>query len=348
MSTPRKRKINLDKRIEKRIKEKHILLTERICKNDPKKAGLMASLMDIDYILMNNQIEWDMDELSKNPKVSISFIKNQPEWDWNWNKLTNNFIKRCDLDEIVENPDMDWDWNYLSDEYKCSDWDFISKNFHKPWNLKKLSDRLDFSFDILVKYPDEDWVFEDIVEATDFGLDIIKKCPDLDWPWYKLHKCVKFEWDWVTTYPEKDWSWSTVYWTEKGFRKIPFDIFSKNRDKLLMSEQIITNYVVFKDVPEEEILKILSFKLAIQVIPFSLDRIYELIEEYDLVGEMSDIDVFKGPQGIKRRKILIENEKKNEEAAFKIQWWWKGILENPHHPKGYAYEKNRISKMLRE
>lgn len=351
MATPRKRQKNLEERIRKRIKEKHIELTERIGKDDPHKAGLMASRLDLSYILMHKEIAWNMKELSKNPELTVGFVLDHLEFDWDWDTLTNTLTRGDNFSVIEDHPDLDWDWDFLSKGfYVNTPWKLIRELFHKPWNLGKLSERRDFDFDLLDNdHPDEGWDFHALMQAEHFNLEVLKRHPDLDWDWPDMHESWHFEWDMVREFPDKNWSWSQLRWGN-GYKtkKIPHDIYLKHGHKMHLNDVSIVKFVDWKGADEEEVLEKVPFKVAIQVIPLTLVRVYELIEKYDRVDDLDNIDVFAGPGGAWRKKMLIAEENGKEKAAFKIQWWWKGILEDPNHPKGWEYQERKIKKLLEE
>ena len=350
MATPRIRKKNLEERIRKRIKEKHIELTEKIGKDDPRKAGVMASRLDLCYILMHKEIAWDMRELSKNPELTIGFVLDHLEFDWDWHELTKTLTRGDNFSAIEDHPDLEWDWGFLSKGfYRNTPWELISKLFHKPWDLGKLSERLDFDFDLLDDHPDENWDFHELSRAKYFDLEVLKRHPDLDWLWSEMNESVKFKWDMVREFPDKNWSWSYLrYGNNYKIRKIPHDIYLKHGHKMFLTHDQIVGNVLWKGADEEEVLEKVPFKVAIQILPLALDRVYELIDKYDCVDDIDNIDVFAGPGGSWRKKMLIAEENGKEKAAFKIQWWWKGILEDPNHPKGWEYQERKIKNLLHE
>ena len=339
MSTPRKRQKNFDERIQKKIKEKHVQLAEKI---SPEKAGMMASYLDLDYIIKNKEIPWNGTELSKNPQITFSFVKDHPEWEWDWFYLTRKFTSGGDdLFIIRENADEEWDWDYLSEF--VSDWGFISEFFDKPWDIEKLSERDDFDFSLIEQDIDAGWNFRRLVDANDFGIEILRKYSECEWPWFMIHKSVNFDWDMVREFPEEDWFWSDIHWTGESFNNIPYDIFIEHHEKINLRSYYLVGRVDWEGAPEEKVLEIVPFQIAIQILPLSLDRVYELIGER---GITDNIDVFEGPMGRWRKNMLIAEESGKEKAAFKIQWWWKGILEDPNHPKGYSFQEKKIKKLL--
>ena len=96
-------------------------------------------------------------ELSRNPNITIEFIKSNPDKPWDWESISCN--KNITWEFIEAYPDKPWDWDYLSKNINIT-WDIVSSNPNKPWKWEYLSKNKNITCDIIQTNPNKPWYWE--------------------------------------------------------------------------------------------------------------------------------------------------------------------------------------------
>jgi len=99
-------------------------------------------------------INWDWEELSENPNITMEDIQENPDFPWNWRYISQN--PNLTLDFIYKNPSKDWDWNYVSKNSGIT-WEDIKNNIDLPWRWNFVSQNPTITSDIVKENPDKYW-----------------------------------------------------------------------------------------------------------------------------------------------------------------------------------------------
>ena len=81
--------------------------------------------------------EWNWDELSYNPNITIEIVEKYPDKEWNWTEISNNIKLTIEFIEKFHEKPLDW-----QDVYNYSDLitiEFIDKYPNKEWNWADIS-----------------------------------------------------------------------------------------------------------------------------------------------------------------------------------------------------------------
>ena len=90
---------------------------------------------------------WDYTTLSRNPNLTVQFVKDNPQADWNWHCISWNIA--ISLNDIKNNPTLPWTYDAISYNPNLTmqfikdnpqenwDWSFISSNEFKKHPLFK-------------------------------------------------------------------------------------------------------------------------------------------------------------------------------------------------------------------
>ena len=77
--------------------------------------------------------------LSCNPNVSLSYVINHPEINWNWHDLSSN--PGISFRDILDHPECPWNYDYVSQNPSIQFSD-VMNYMDKPWNYHELSSNL--------------------------------------------------------------------------------------------------------------------------------------------------------------------------------------------------------------
>lgn len=70
----------------------------------PFKMYIMTKSIHINDIVSNPDIPWDIHSLTFNPTLTVEFIKNNPNYIWNWIEISSNIS----MEEVRNNITMPW------------------------------------------------------------------------------------------------------------------------------------------------------------------------------------------------------------------------------------------------
>ncbi len=74
--------------------------------------------------------------LTTNPRITLDYVLNHPEMEWNWELLVNN-TNIC-LADVIQHPEIPWSYSLLSEkEYLTIE--FVESNLDKPWDWEALA-----------------------------------------------------------------------------------------------------------------------------------------------------------------------------------------------------------------
>lgn len=88
-------------------------------------SGEMAGLASLDTIQKYPNKPWNYGLMSSNPNLTIDYIRQNINKNWNWSQLSHIFTAK----ELIENLDLPWDWSNIL--YMNIDWELIEANLSK-------------------------------------------------------------------------------------------------------------------------------------------------------------------------------------------------------------------------
>jgi hypothetical protein len=101
-----------------------------------------------------NSDEEPWDGISRNPNLTIEFIKENLDNPWNWSELSCN--PNLTIEFINANPDKPWDWDYISMNPNIT-MEMINSNLDKPWSWKYISRNPNLTMEMINSNPDKPW-----------------------------------------------------------------------------------------------------------------------------------------------------------------------------------------------
>jgi hypothetical protein len=125
----------------------------------------------------NNQ--WNIQELSRNPNLTLEFIKK------NKNILQNNMLSKnivITMQFVEDNLDINWDWTELSLYNLYINENYLIK-YKNNWDFDALSINSCIDFNIIKKYYDFKWNLDLFCLNPNLTIKIIKDNPDINWDW---------------------------------------------------------------------------------------------------------------------------------------------------------------------
>lgn len=161
--------------------------------------------------------------LSRNDNVTIEFIAENVNKNWNWNVLTTNLIKRYELNQLLVLQDK-LNWTVVSSKMRLTI-DDIAQNRNLPWDIPALNSNPSFSFqdlhllqqDILCnkesstssnnsRATNNDTVLADLPPVVEASIQWDCKSMSMRASLDTISNDSYYEWDWVTISKRNDLS----------------------------------------------------------------------------------------------------------------------------------------------
>jgi hypothetical protein len=155
--------------------------------------------------------------LSRNPNITIDFVKKFDVHLWNWADISQN--SNITASDINQNLDLPWVWTYVSknpnldikfvsQHHSKIDWfwlannpclciDFIHKFPNEPWNWFFVSKHKNITFDIIQKNPQYKWCVSGISMNENVDTEIIEQYPDFPWDFRYISKNPNIDLDFI-------------------------------------------------------------------------------------------------------------------------------------------------------
>lgn len=114
-------------------------------------------------------------------KVTIDFIRSNPKFKFNWDKLSENMRIR----DIVTNPDLPWNTTIVSERKDLDIYHIIAYPSF-DWNMFRVSKNINI-IDIIAN-PSIKWNYFAIGFNPSVTIDHIINNPDFNWNWWGLSK----------------------------------------------------------------------------------------------------------------------------------------------------------------
>ena len=125
------------------------------------------------YIIRNNNIDVDIQNLCNNSNFPLSFFLKYPQLP-RYNIEENQSIT---LDDIL-NSDIEWDYEKLQNHNPNITWEFISKHPYFDWNFSLIPSCPDITWDILMDIISDNPTNKHLLNIPDFNNNKTREIPD--------------------------------------------------------------------------------------------------------------------------------------------------------------------------
>lgn len=304
------------------IKRKYEDFTSKLSGDD---AGKMGRYVSLEYISNNPHIEWNYRDVSYNPELTLDYVFEHPEKNWDSSKITDIVCTKEKWEYVTDNIDWKWSWRDLSYNIPL---DIVRENPGKDWHWGALSGRYSLTEDFIIRFPEKNWNTERF--GNRFTKDLVLAVPHLNWDWFCMEQKDYFHWDLVRYHPEKHWAWHDL----SKLEGIPSDVFLDNMDKPWNIDSVTKNIIILSDdIPRIRDIEDPRIRYAL------------IGDDIDSEEDMPAFDIFSGIGGEKRERELVLYYCQRHMAAYKIQKLWYRIMYDPSHPIG---ERVNLRKMFRD
>lgn len=155
----------------------------------------------------HRELSWNWHDLSSNPNISMSIIKEYEncKWQWNYGGVSDNI--NIDIDFVLDNSDkkwnlfslsknpamgkyigqpdtLDWVWEYASFNNEISE-GILEQNIDKL-DFDRLSINHSLSWKFIEDNINRNWNWDAISTLPCINIDIVKSHPEIVWNWYSL------------------------------------------------------------------------------------------------------------------------------------------------------------------
>lgn len=137
----------------------------------------LSSRINIKIIEENDDLPWDIEGISNNPTITISYILNNLDKNFNWFNVSKN--KGITIEDVDNNPDLKWDWRAISYGKKYTI-DFIRK-YKNKLDFYFISSNASIKMSDVVNNPDLPWNYSQISFNSNVTHDFVLKHPDWNW-----------------------------------------------------------------------------------------------------------------------------------------------------------------------
>lgn len=155
--------------------------------------------MTLSFIKTNEKYTWDLRGLSANPNMTIQFVRDHPGYPWDWEELSKNISVATDEnvrsfpnspEGSVPSGNLPWNWERLS--FHCK-WETIQILPDKPWNWWVISANPNITWDIVQLYPEKDWDYYSLSKNPNITWEIVQANPTCAWHFGSLLKRLEGE-----------------------------------------------------------------------------------------------------------------------------------------------------------
>lgn len=160
------------------------------------------------YLTINPNLKWQWIEkavasgvspqefsnmLSKSPCVTLEIVLANPEFSWNWHRLSAN--PNFTVDMALAHPDLPWSWPALSQNASTT-LDKIERYPKMPWDHIYLSLNPNLTPEFMQKHSEFEWAYSWMSYSGCLTDKFIKKFPKAPWCWEKIigNKKSKISW----------------------------------------------------------------------------------------------------------------------------------------------------------
>ncbi len=123
-----------------------------------------------ELILKHSDVTLNWKTILNNPNIPKDIIINNPDINWNWNKIS----KTMPMHFILEHPHYSWDWNEISCNKNITMND-IRNNLDQNWNWYEISKNPNLKADMILDHLDKPWDWKWLI-YSDIILEVILEC----------------------------------------------------------------------------------------------------------------------------------------------------------------------------
>ena len=113
------------------------------------------------------ECKWNSMYMSMNPNLTLDIVKQHPEIDWCWYRLSNN--EGITMQDIVNHPTYPWRWQYVSLNINLT-MTMVNSRPAKGWNWADVSCHPGITMQDIKTHPHLPWQWEYVI-ANNFTLD---------------------------------------------------------------------------------------------------------------------------------------------------------------------------------
>jgi hypothetical protein len=168
----------------------------------------LSLTVDIETIFENIELPWKYIYISKNSNLrEHHIIKYKDKINWDWNSLLLN--GNISIDFIMDHKENDYQIEYGL-IYSCLTSKFISSNINKPfWNFNELSKHPSITLNIVKNNKNKEWNWGKLSKYLKINIEDVLENNDLPWNWNKLSKntYLTIGMKCIIKYPHLPWNW---------------------------------------------------------------------------------------------------------------------------------------------
>lgn len=184
----------------------------------------------IQHVLNNpTSYDWDWDQISRRPGLSIHDVIAHSSYPWDWfilsfhRDLTSQcVIKLMDkpwawgylsyhmsLTVILQHPDKQWDWSVVSSR-SCLTFSVVLDHLPLPWDWACLSSHRNITLATILDHPTLPWNWASVSRNPNVTLAIVTAHPDIPWNWKLFSGNVSLSITDIINHPSHPWDYESV------------------------------------------------------------------------------------------------------------------------------------------
>ena len=180
--------------------------------------------------------DWDWISLSYHKNITLDFILKHKDKDWSFSNVCYN--PNITFEQIISHPELNWDWSNISSQSYIT-LKHIKENFQLPWDWKRVTYNKNITIEIIlhdlitihqINYSEFDW--NEINTNKIITSNIIKQYPHLPWNWSFISNNQYISWELLKEFPNEYWKYSDIFSNNFNYQVRLNDFFIwKSRDR---------------------------------------------------------------------------------------------------------------------
>jgi uncharacterized protein with HEPN domain len=143
------------------------------------------------------KLPWDYNALSRNPNLTVDFIRKNPRKRFSWQHISAN---RAMTPEIVEaNRDLPWDFHFMSVNPSIT-LEYVRAHPHRDWNMQWVASNRG-----ITPHPSLD--FQAMSRNPNVTEEFIEEHIDANWDWGFLSSKKNVSLEFIEAHMDKPWDW---------------------------------------------------------------------------------------------------------------------------------------------
>ena len=187
--------------------------------------------------------------------------------------------------------------------------EFVERHLEKDLCWTNLSMNPSITIGFIELHLEREWDWSDLSMNPSITPEFVEKHPDWKWDWFNLSSNPSITPEFIERHPEKGWDWTFMSMNPS----ITPEFIEKHPDWKWYWYYLSRNPLITP----------------------------EFIEKQSKI-ELNYHNFFsQGRAKSERNKIIMENLKMHLHA-YRIQFWWRNVLENPHVKFSYEFTKKKL------